>query len=45
MSSLLTAVLASFVNVPDSGPTGLLLGIAILSLGIAARFYNNRKKK
>jgi len=45
MSSLIITVLASQVRVPDAGPTGLMLGIAVLSLGLGARLYKNRKKK
>jgi LPXTG-motif cell wall-anchored protein len=42
-SFIIDHVLAQ-VAVPDSGPTGLLLGLGLLSLGIAARFLKNRKK-
>jgi hypothetical protein len=45
MSSLITVIVASTVSsVPDSGSTGLLLGLGILSLGIVARLVKNRKK-
>lgn len=30
--------------VPDSGMTGLMLGAAILAVGVFARFVKNRKK-
>ncbi|MGH7959225.1 MAG: VPDSG-CTERM sorting domain-containing protein, partial [Opitutaceae bacterium] len=30
--------------VPDSGATGLLLGLGILSLGLVARAVKNRKR-
>jgi hypothetical protein len=45
MCTLLTTVIASvIVQVPDSGTTGLLLGLGLLSLGIVARLVKNRKK-
>lgn len=31
-------------NVPDSGATGLLLGLAVIGLGAVARFVKTRKK-
>jgi hypothetical protein len=31
------------VTVPDSGATGYLLGIALLAVGLVARFVKNRK--
>ena len=45
MSTLITVIVASTVpTVPDSGSTGLLLGLGILSLGIVARLIKSRKK-
>jgi hypothetical protein len=45
MCSLLIGVIASVVgvSVPDSGITGYLLGLSIVSLGLVARFLKNRK--
>jgi hypothetical protein len=42
---LFTTALASVsaVPVPDSGPTGFLLGLALLATGLVARFIKNRK--
>jgi len=31
-------------NVPDSGATGLLLGLAVIGLGAIARYAKTRKK-
>jgi hypothetical protein len=45
MSTLALTVLATAVpSVPDTGSTGLLLGLGILSLGLVARFIKNRKR-
>jgi|GEM_PF-2151982 len=30
-------------NVPDTGATGLLLGLAVIALGAIAKFAKNRK--
>jgi hypothetical protein len=43
MSSIVT-VLATAVTVPDLNPTGIALGIGVLSLGVMARILKNRKK-
>jgi len=32
------------ISVPDFGSTGLLLGLGILSLGVAARICKNQKR-
>ena len=36
--------LASFVAVPDSGMTSVLVATGIVALGLFARFVSNRKK-
>ena len=45
MISAFSAILASSppLPVPDSGSTGLLLGAAVISAGLLARFLKNRK--
>lgn len=44
MYSIIHTVLASnVVAAPDAGSSGLLVGLAILSLGIVARLVKNRK--
>lgn len=44
MTSMITSVLASVAqSVPDTGSTGLLLGLGILATGLVARFLKNRK--
>jgi hypothetical protein len=45
MISAFSAILASNlpVSVPDSGATGVLLGAAVISIGLLARFLKNRK--
>jgi hypothetical protein len=44
MFTALTAILATNLpSVPDSGSTGLLLGLGILATGIVARVIKNRK--
>ncbi len=46
MYSVLTQILATSVtapSVPDSGSTGILLGIGILVTGLVARYVKNRK--
>jgi len=43
MLALIVSVLATSVQVPDAGPTSILLGLGILSLGIAVRFFNKKK--
>ena len=30
--------------IPDSGATSLLLGVAVLGLGLAARYFKDKKK-
>jgi hypothetical protein len=45
MASLIAVTLATVVqSVPDTGATALLAGLSLLSLGVAARFFKNRKK-
>jgi hypothetical protein len=44
MYSIINVVLASTPQVPDTGSSGLLLGLGILSLGIVARLVKNRKR-
>ena len=45
MSTLVLTILATAVpTVPDTGSTGLLLGLGILSLGIVAKLIKNRKR-
>jgi len=45
MASSLCLILASTpVAVPDSGISGFLLGIGLLSVGIVARLVKNRKR-
>jgi hypothetical protein len=45
MPTLLALIFASApVSIPDSGTTGLLLGLGLLSLGIVARLVKNRKR-
>jgi MYXO-CTERM domain-containing protein len=45
MHTLPAMVIASTpVSVPDAGPSGLLAGLALLSLGIAVRLITNRKR-
>lgn len=43
MSILITIASVFIPSVPDSGSTGLLLGLGILSLGIVARLVKNQK--
>ena len=44
-STLLVSVFASVPQaVPDVGPSGLLLGLGILSLGLVAKFVKSRRK-
>ncbi|MBL9193175.1 MAG: hypothetical protein JNJ82_12550 [Opitutaceae bacterium] len=45
MISAFSAILASAppIPVPDSGATGVLLGTAVISVGLLARFLKNRK--
>jgi len=44
MYSIVTTVLASIVNVPDLQPTGVALGIGVLSLGVVARILKKKGK-
>lgn len=46
MLTALTVILASTppAAVPDTGSSGLILGLALLSLGVAARVIKNRKR-
>jgi hypothetical protein len=44
MYSIVTTVLASAVTVPDLHPTGIALGIGVLSLGVVARILKAKKK-
>jgi|GEM_PF-5187447 len=49
MNTLITGLLASATTVPQTVPdagatTGLLLGAAVLGLGMFARFVKNRKR-
>lgn len=44
MTMILTPLLASVVQaVPDSGSTGLLLGLGLVAVGLVARFIKNRR--
>lgn len=46
MTSILVQILATATTVPqvpDSGSTGLLLGLGILATGLVARYLKNRK--
>jgi LPXTG-motif cell wall-anchored protein len=43
MLALIVSVLATVARVPDAGPSGILLGLGILSLGIAFRVFKKRK--
>jgi MYXO-CTERM domain-containing protein len=44
-STMLVSVFASVPQtVPDVGPSGLLLGLGLLSLGLVARLIKNRRK-
>ncbi len=46
MTSLIVQTLATALpvqSVPDSGSTGLLLGLGILATGLIARYIKNRK--
>lgn len=41
--SILASNIDSTVNAPDTGATGLLLGLAVIALGAIARFAKNKK--
>ncbi|MGH7959224.1 MAG: hypothetical protein ACREH8_19765 [Opitutaceae bacterium] len=45
MSAAIAVIIATgSISVPDTGPSGFLIGLALLSLGIVARLINNRKR-
>ena len=45
MPTVFAALIATgALPVPDAGPSGVLIGAAILSLGVAARLLKNRKR-
>ena len=44
MSTLIAILATATPIVPDTGSTGLLLGLGILSLGVIARVVKNRKR-
>ena len=41
---MLISILASGFEVPDTGGSALLLGIAVIGLGAIAHFTKNKKK-
>jgi LPXTG-motif cell wall-anchored protein len=45
-TSITASILASItpVAVPDTGASGLLFGLGVLSLGLVARFLKKRKR-
>ncbi|MGK0237628.1 MAG: hypothetical protein ACI92G_001088 [Candidatus Pelagisphaera sp.] len=44
MEILISILASGGANVPDTGGSALLLGIAVIGLGAVARFTKNRKK-
>jgi hypothetical protein len=44
MITSLALIIGSVVTVPDTGSSGFILGIALLSLGVAARLIKNRMR-
>jgi hypothetical protein len=44
MASLISVLASITQPVPESGTSGLLLGLALLSLGFVARAVKNRKR-
>jgi len=44
MDAVTAVLLATGIPVPDSGPSGVFIGIVLLSAGVVARLIKNRMR-